>query len=120
MPWTPATGPNEHAVIDAMQAVRFTVFGASRSYWDFYQGFGVAISALLFVQAALLWHTASLARSGSANLRPMIVAQLAGFVVIAAVAAKYIFAPPLILALAIAICLAGALIWGRPGLNTGS
>jgi hypothetical protein len=93
---------------------------ASGSYWDFYQGFGLAISALLFVQAALLWHSASLARSGNDKLRPIIVTQLAGFVVIAAVAARYIFAPPLVLAVAIAICLVGALIGGRPGPTAGS
>jgi hypothetical protein len=120
MPWTPFTAPNEQAVVDAMKHVRFAAFGVSRSYWDFYQGFGVAISALLFVQAALLWQSAAFARAGGANLRPMIVTQLAGFVVNAAVAAKYNFAPALILAAAIACCVAGALIGPRPDTRTDS
>jgi len=64
MPWTPLTSPNEQAVVDAMKDVRFAVFGVSRSYWDFHQGFGLAVSALLFVQVALLWQSAALARAG--------------------------------------------------------
>jgi hypothetical protein len=119
MPWTPVTGSHEQAVIDAMQGVRFSVFGASRSYWDFYQGFGVAISALLFVQAVLLWQCAAIVRSGTADVRPMIATQLAGFAAIAAVAVKYIFAPPLILAAIIAFCLGCALIWPLPARKTG-
>jgi hypothetical protein len=114
MPWTPLTGPDEQAVVDAMKDVHFAAFGVSRSYWDFYQGFGVAISVLLVVQAMLLWQSAALARAGGANIRPMIVTQLAGFMVNAAVAAKYIFAAPLILAALIACCLAGAPIGPRP------
>jgi len=47
---------------------------------------------------------AAIARTGAADIRPMIVTQLAGFLVNAAVAAKYIFAPPLILEAAIAFC----------------
>ena len=63
---------------------------------------------------------AAIARTGAADIRPMIVTQLAGFLVNAAVAAKYIFAPPLILAAAIAFCLACALIWRRPAFKARS
>jgi len=97
-----------------MKDVHFAAFGVSRSYWNFYQGFGLAISALLFVQVALLWQSAALARAGGANLGPMIVTQLIGFVAFGAVAAKFIFAPPLILAAAIAACLVGALLGSPP------
>jgi hypothetical protein len=114
MPWTPLTFPNEQAVVDAMKDVHFGMLGVSRSYWNFYQGFGLAISVLLFVQVALLWQSAALARAGGARLGPMIVTQLAGFLAFGAVAAKYIFAVPLILAAAIACCLVGALLGPRP------
>jgi len=120
MPWTPFSSPNEQAVVDAMKDVRFAVFGVSRSYWDFYQGFGLAVAALLFVQVALLWQSAALARAGGANLGPLIVTQLAGFLAFGAVAAKYIFAAPLILAAAIACCLVGALIGPLPDSRQGS
>jgi hypothetical protein len=110
MPWTPLTDTREQTVLAAMQGVRFSVFGVSRSYWDLYQGFGIAISALLFVQAALLWQCAAIARRGATDIRALIVSQFAGFFALAVVAAKYIFAPPLILAAAIALCLVGALI----------
>ena len=105
MPWTPFTGTHEQPVIDAMQSVRFAAFGASRSYWDFYQGFGVAISALLFVQAVLLWQCAAIAKAGAADIGPLIAAQFVGFLLNA------------ILATAIAVCLACALIWPRADLK---
>src|SRR5690242_5436793 len=54
-PWTPARGAAEAAAIDALRSLHFVVQGFSRSYWDFYVGFGVAISVFLLVQAVLLW-----------------------------------------------------------------
>ena len=75
-----------------------------RSYWDFYQGFGLAVSVLLGVEAVLLWQLAALARAGS-RYRAIAATQLTGFVLLGLVAARYIFALSLWLALAIAMCL---------------
>jgi len=44
MPWTPATGSQETAVIDAMKSARFDALGSERTYWQFYFGFGLIIS----------------------------------------------------------------------------
>jgi hypothetical protein len=113
-PWTPLASPSERPVIDAMQGVHFVVFGVTRSYWDFYQGFGLSISALLLVQAVLLWQCAAMAAvGGGAPLRPLIATLLAGFLVNALLVAKYVFAPPMIFAAAISVCLAAALIGPR-------
>jgi len=113
-PWTPLAGPTEQPVIDAMQGIHFVVFGVTRSYWDFYQGFGLSISALLLVQAVLLWQCAAIAAAGGGGaLRPLIATLLAGFLVNALLVAKFVFAPPLIFAAAISLCLGAALIWPR-------
>jgi hypothetical protein len=65
-------GDNE--VLKAMTDVRFDVMGASRSYLDFFMGFGWSISVALLLQSVLLWQLASLAQSGVAQTRPMIAA----------------------------------------------
>jgi hypothetical protein len=69
--WSPM-GDNE--VLKAMTDVRFDVMGASRSYLDFFMGFGWSISVALVLQSVLLWQLASLAQSGVAQTRPMIAA----------------------------------------------
>src|ERR687888_1575300 len=67
--WSPM-GENE--VLKAMTAVRFQTMGANRSYLDFFMGFGWSISVSMLMQTVLLWQMASLARTDSAHVRPMI------------------------------------------------
>ena len=107
-PWTPTHEDLAQGVVAAMRDVHFRAAGAVRSYWDFYQGFGLAISVLLAVEALALWQLATLARAG-ARYQTMAATHLVGFVLRGLVAAGYIFALPLGLALAIATCLALAL-----------
>src|SRR5215470_11145860 len=68
--WSPM-GENE--VLKAMTAVRFETMGVSRSYLDFFMGFGWSISVAMLMQTAQLWQMASLARVDVAKVRPMIV-----------------------------------------------
>ncbi|MEP6884374.1 MAG: hypothetical protein ABJC66_06470 [Gammaproteobacteria bacterium] len=109
MPWAPVHGPNEQAVVDAMRNVRFSAMGSVRSYWDFYQGFGIALSGLLAVQAVLLWQLANVARDGG-RYRAMLATHLAGFLFNAVVIGAYIFVLPLAFTLAIALCLLWAFV----------
>src|SRR5690242_16305392 len=109
-PWTPVQGLAEAAVLEALKAQRFVVEGFSRTYWDFYFGFGVAISGFLLVQAVALWQLASLAKSDAARLRPILASFLVAFVFNAIVAWKYFFPVPAVFAAAIALCLGLALV----------
>ncbi len=109
MPWTPTQEVLAQGVVTAMHAVHFRAAGAVRSYWDFYRGFGLALSVLLAAEAVLLWQLATLARAG-ARYRAMAVTHLVGFVLLGLVAARYIFALPLWLALAIATSLVLAIV----------
>jgi hypothetical protein len=111
-PWTAPHDLMAQGVTVAMQGVHFNAAGESRSYWDFYQGFGCAVSILLGLQAVLLWHLAGRARAGE-NFRFAALAHLVAYLSLAAVAYRYLFALPLWLALAVAGCLAAALL--QPG-----
>lgn len=109
-PWTPVRGAAETAAIDSLRSLHFAVQGFSRNYWDFYFGFGIAISAFLLVQAVLLWQLATLAKIGAERLRPILALLFAGFAANTVIAWIYFFAVPGVLALVIAACLAGAWI----------
>ena len=78
--WTPA-GPGELPVIEAMKTHRFETEGFARTYWDFYFGFGVIISAFLLLQAVVLWQLGLLARTSAVQLRPIVASFLVAFVV---------------------------------------
>jgi len=113
-PWIPVTGPQETAVIEAMRSVRFDVMGNSRTYWDFYVGFGAIISGYLAVQAVVLWQLGTLAKNDPAPIRPIIAAFFVAFVVNAILVWMYFFVVPLIIAVAIAACLGLAYVMARP------
>jgi hypothetical protein len=110
IPWTPGEGQPAEAVVSAMRTVRFEIFGRMRTYWDFYQGFGLTVSVAFGVQAVLLWQQASIAKMGVAKLRPLVIVQLIGFVFYGAVAAMYIFPVPVVFAGAVIVCLTAALV----------
>jgi hypothetical protein len=69
-PWTPATGPEQLATIEAMKAQIFETEGVQRTYWSFYLGFGVIISVFLLLQAVVLWQLGALARTEAGRPRP--------------------------------------------------
>jgi hypothetical protein len=97
------------AVLDAMRTVEFDVMGRTRTYLDFYVGFGHTISVLLFLQAVLLWQLAG-AVSRGAPAGPMLVSMFAAAVAGAAVVARFLFIVPIVMSATIAGCLAIALV----------
>jgi hypothetical protein len=110
IPWTPAAGPGELPVLEAMKSHSFDVEGFKRTYWDFYFGFGVTISAFLLVQAVVLWQLSSLAKIDASQVRPIVASFFVAFLVNAFFAWKYFFAVPVITTLAISVCLALAFV----------
>jgi hypothetical protein len=114
-PWTPKGADQARPVIEAMQGVQFPVMGQLRSFWMFYQGFGIDISVLMAAQTLLLWLLAPLARQGVAGVRPIIAVQLVAVLGNGLVALFYIFAVPIVFSVAIALCLALAILrWPQP------
>lgn len=110
MPWTPADGPSERPLLEAMKAHSFDALGSQRTYWDFYFGFGVIISVYLLVQAVVLWQLGSLATTQASRVRPITASFFVAFIVNAFLAWKYFFAIPVIMTIAISACLAVAFV----------
>src|SRR3954454_13273702 len=103
--WSPM---GENPVLKSMRDIHFDTLGVSRSYLDFYMGFGYSLTVAQVMQAALLWQIAALARNEVANLRPMIpviaLANRAG----AIIAWRFILPIPAIFALIQLACLTAA------------
>ena len=68
------------AMIAASMRYRFEVLGVMRSYADFYRGMGLGITIALTMDAAALWVLASMAKSDSARLRPIIAVFCFGYI----------------------------------------
>jgi hypothetical protein len=113
-PWTPVNGPQEASLLGAMKSDRFEVMGSMRTYWDFYVGFGLAITGFLALQAVVLWQLALLAKRELTEVRPFIVVFFVSFLMNAILTWKYFFFPPFAMAVAICACLAVAFHLTRP------
>src|SRR5271163_2563874 len=104
-----APGAQQTAVA-AMKANEFVAMGVTRNFWDFYMGFGLAVSVFMTVEAVVFWQLGSLAKTDAMRLRPIMAAFLVGFLGMAVVSYRYFFAGPVITEILIAVCLGLAII----------
>jgi len=108
--WSPM---GENPVLKSMRDVHFDTLGVSRSYLDFYMGFGYSLTVAQVMQGILLWQIATLARNDVPHLRPMIaviaLANLAGVII----AWRFILPIPAIFGLVLLACLTAAYASGK-------
>jgi hypothetical protein len=109
-PWTPSMGVGGDAVVRGMRSVRFDVFGTSRTYWDFYQGFGLTLSVLQLLGSVVLWLLSRLAPDTPARVRPFVLAFFVASLAQLVLVVRYFFLPPIVFCVAIAVCL-GLAAW---------
>src|SRR5437763_6264408 len=96
IPWTPDVGPGAMAVLEAMKSHSFDAMGSTRTYWDFYFGFGVIISLYLLTQAVVLWQLGYLAKTDALRVRPIVAVFFVAFIANTVLAWKYFFVLPVI------------------------
>jgi hypothetical protein len=108
--WSPM-GPNP--VLESMREVRFDTMGVSRSYLDFFMGFGWSVGAGLLLQSVLLWQLAGLARANPAGARPMIAALALAALASTAISWRFIFPVPAIFSGLLFLSLLAAYFVGR-------
>lgn len=108
--WSPM-GENE--VLNAMSTVRFETMGVSRTYLDFFVGFGWSISVAMLLQSTLLWQMASLARTDATQIRPMIAMFALAALASGVIAWRFIFPVPAIFSGMLLIVLAAAFVMAR-------
>jgi hypothetical protein len=106
---SPRHGPEEVAVVEAMKSHRFDFVGSSRSYWDFYFGYGLFAAFFCLLEAVLFWELAGFASSGPAFVKPVAALFLFANLAHVLLALRYFFITPVIPDVAIALCLGLAL-----------
>jgi hypothetical protein len=104
--WSPM-GDND--VLRAMTNIRFETMGVSRSYLDFFMGFGWCLAAAMLLQAILLWQLAGVAQAhGAGAVRPMIAAFAVAALVSGVIAWRLIFPIPALFSGALFVVLGAA------------
>jgi hypothetical protein len=105
--WSPV---GETPVLEQMRTFHFDAMGTSRSYFEFYLGFGYVISVLQFAQAVLLWQLAGLARTDARRVRPLIGTFLVAAIASTIVTWRYIFLIPVIFSVVYTLTVAMAFV----------
>ena len=100
--WSPA---GETEVLRAMRSFHFDTGGVSRTYLDFYLGFGYIIGVYLLMQAVAFWQLATIAKSDAPRVRPVIGSFLFVSVASAFLSWRFIFVVPVISFATVAVCL---------------
>jgi hypothetical protein len=100
--WSPA---GETEVLRAMRSFHFDAAGVSRTYLDFYLGFGFVTGIFLLMQAVVFWQLASIAKTDAFRVRPLIGSFLLANVVSAFLSWRFIFVVPVVSFTVIAACL---------------
>lgn len=99
-------GAPEAALFTAMQSYQFRVMGFDRSYWDFYRGFALTISVLMFAMAALAWQIQPLVRDDPRRARPLAITLLLGCIGLAVLSWLFFFGAPIAFAMIAVACAA--------------
>jgi hypothetical protein len=110
---TPAPGAQQ-AVVSVMKSTTFPIMGATRSFWDFHMGMGLAATVSLTAEAILFWQLGSLAKTDAVRLRPILITFTVAYLAMSVVTWTYIFPPPSITEILIALCLIGAITSAKP------
>ena len=91
-PWSdPAWGVD----LAAIRSSHFKVFGFTRTYWDFYVGFGLEISVFLLLTAVLAWQLGGVSVQALAQLRATAWVLALAFVALTILSWMYFFAIPI-------------------------
>jgi hypothetical protein len=108
----PEPGPAT-AAVQAMKMNQFLLMGHTRSYWDFYRGFGLGATIFLTAEAVLFWQLGSLAKTDAQRLRPILATFLVAYAAMAVNSYAYFFLGPVITEIFIAACLGLAIVTAK-------
>ena len=96
------------SLVGSMQSTHFDIVGSSRTYWDFFVGFGLFFSIFLAFTATLTWQLGGLEDSALGLMRGTAWALVICFSAITIVALRYAFLFPIIFSIVILLCLTAA------------
>jgi hypothetical protein len=104
-PWS---DPGWGVDLRPMRSSHFNVMGFSRTYWDFYIGFGLFGSVFLILAAILAWQLGSLPAQARSLMRCTAWALASCFAAVTVLSWMYFFIIPIAFGAAITVCLVAA------------
>ena len=104
-PWS---DPKWGVDLGPMRSSHFNVLGFSRTYWDFYVGFGLFVTVFLLLAAILAWQLGSLPAQAPPLMRWTAWALAGCFAAVTVLGWMYFFIIPIVFGAAITVCLVAA------------
>ncbi len=80
----------------AMKSNQFLLMGHVRTFWDFYHGLGLCVTISLAAESIAFWQFASLAKTDSRRLRPILITFALAYSMYAFNSSVYFFSGPVI------------------------
>ena len=96
------------AAVQSMKSIHFNANGSDRTYWDFFEGFGLFVTVLMVFAAVVAWQFAGLPAATLAGMRMSAWGFAICFAAVAYLSWRYFFVIPAAFSLAIFVCLAAA------------
>jgi hypothetical protein len=96
------------SLISSMRSIHFDAMGSSRTYWDFYVGFGLFVSVFLLFAAVLAWQLAGLPAEILGLMRGTAWALVICFSAVTILSFRYFFILPIAFSIVIFLCLTAA------------
>lgn len=93
------------ALVAAMKSMHFDAQGFSRSYYDFYAGFGLFVGVFLFFAALVCWQLGAVNAATLRSLAFLSWSLVMCFACVTVLSWKYFFLAPLMFSVVITICL---------------
>jgi hypothetical protein len=100
--WSPV---EDNPALTAMRTFQMNAAGASRTYLDFYRGFGFSLSVFMFLQAVLLWQLSALARTAPLQAKPFAASFAIASIVGTIITWAFIFPVPGMFSAVLSACL---------------
>jgi hypothetical protein len=107
---TPDPAWGVESLLSAMRSTHFEVMGVSRTYWDFFVGFGLATSVFFVFAAVIAWQLGGLPAETLARVRGIAWALDAAFVAVTILNVTYFFAIPIVFSSLVVVFLTAA-VW---------
>jgi hypothetical protein len=104
-PWS---DPKWGVDLGFVRSTHFDIMGFSRTYWDFYVGFGLFVSVFLLLAVVLAWQLGRLPPESLAVMRSTAWVFALCFASITVLSWKYFFIIPIVFSALITLCLTAA------------
>ncbi len=96
------------SLVQSMRTMHFNINGSERTYWDFFEGFGLFVTVLILFASIVAWQFGGLPVKTLAAMRASAWGLVVCFAAVAWLSFRYFFIVPMVFSSAILLCLTAA------------